>query len=151
MSLKCPKCKQKHFFFYTLTPLIPSPLGNSISFNGTPIWNMGLWISCCVSPSVVSTLCYPTDCHLPGSSVHGILQARIREWVSVSHSSQPRDWTWVSRTADILYHLSHQGTPLVRIIEALKQTYWIKSLAMCFFNANLFYLIKLGSLMYVSS
>ena len=41
----------------------------------------------------------PTDCSLPGSSVHGILQAKILEWVAVSSyrgSSQPRDWTQVS-------------------------------------------------------
>ena len=39
------------------------------------------------------------DCSLPGSSVHGILQARILEWVAIPFSkepSQPRDWTWVS-------------------------------------------------------
>ena len=30
------------------------------------------------------TLCYPTDCSLPSSSVHGILQARILEWVAIS-------------------------------------------------------------------
>ena len=45
------------------------------------------------------TLCDPMDCNLPGSSVHGILQARILEWVAISFSkgsSQPRDWTWVS-------------------------------------------------------
>ena len=39
------------------------------------------------------------DCSPPGSSVHGILQARILEWVAISFSrgsSQPRDWTWVS-------------------------------------------------------
>ena len=30
------------------------------------------------------TLCDPTDCSLPGSSVHGILQARILEWVDIS-------------------------------------------------------------------
>ena len=36
-------------------------------------------------------LCDPMDCHLPGSSVHGTLQARILEWVSISLSSQPRD------------------------------------------------------------
>ena len=29
------------------------------------------------------TLCEPTDCSLPGSSVHGILQARILEWVAI--------------------------------------------------------------------
>ena len=32
------------------------------------------------------TLCDPTDCSLPGSSVHGILQARILEWVAISSS-----------------------------------------------------------------
>ena len=50
----------------------------------------------------------PTDCSLPGSSVHGILQARILEWVAVPSSrgsSQPRDWTCVSCIGRwILYH-----------------------------------------------
>ena len=39
------------------------------------------------------------DCSLPGSSVHGILQARILAWVAISSSSgssQPRDWTQAS-------------------------------------------------------
>ena len=42
------------------------------------------------------------DCSPPGSSVHGILQARILEWVPIPFfqgSSQPRDWTQVSCTA----------------------------------------------------
>ena len=45
------------------------------------------------------TLCDPVDCSLPGSSIHGILQARILEWISISFSSRsfgPRDRTWVS-------------------------------------------------------
>ena len=45
------------------------------------------------------TFCEPTDCSLPGSSVHGIFQARMLEWVAISfsrRSSRPRDWTWVS-------------------------------------------------------
>ena len=40
------------------------------------------------------TLCDPMDCSLSGSSVHGILQARILEWVAISLSrgaSRPRD------------------------------------------------------------
>ena len=40
------------------------------------------------------TLCDPVDCSPPGSSVHGILQARILEWVAISFSrisSRPRD------------------------------------------------------------
>ena len=34
------------------------------------------------------TLCHPMDCSLPGSSVHGIFQARILEWVAISSSSK---------------------------------------------------------------
>ena len=48
------------------------------------------------------TLCDPTDCSPQGSSVHGILQARILEWVACSFSrgsSRPRDRTRVSCTA----------------------------------------------------
>ena len=45
------------------------------------------------------TLCNPMDYSPPGSSVHGIFQARILESVVISFSrgsSPPRDWTWVS-------------------------------------------------------
>ena len=48
------------------------------------------------------TLCDTVDCSLPDSSVHGILQARILEWVTISfsrESSQPRYGNWVSCTA----------------------------------------------------
>ena len=44
------------------------------------------------------TLCKPINCSLPASSIHGIFQVRILEWVAISFSrssSQPRDWTWV--------------------------------------------------------
>ena len=54
------------------------------------------------------TLCNPVDCSLPGSSVHGILQARILGWVAISFargSSQPRDRIWVSRIAGRLFNL----------------------------------------------
>ena len=45
------------------------------------------------------TLCDPVDCSPPGSSVHGILQARILEWAAIRFSrgsSPPGDQTWVS-------------------------------------------------------
>ena len=45
------------------------------------------------------TICYPMDYSLPGSSVHGIFQARILEWVDISFSRGsfwPRVQTWVS-------------------------------------------------------
>ena len=56
-------------------------------------------------------LCDPIDCSPPGSSVHGMSQARILEWAALSSyrgSSWSRDWThvsWVSFTGSwILYH-----------------------------------------------
>ena len=54
------------------------------------------------------TLCNPMDCSPPGSSVHGILQARILEWVAISfsrESSRPRDWIQVSRIAGRCFNL----------------------------------------------
>ena len=45
------------------------------------------------------TLCDPMDCIPPGSSVHGIFEARIAEWAAISFSegsSWPTDWTHVS-------------------------------------------------------
>ena len=60
-----------------------------------------------VSESAVAqlcpTLCDPMDSNLPGSAIYGIFQARILEWAAISFSrgsSQPRDRTWVSCTAD---------------------------------------------------
>ena len=34
------------------------------------------------------TLCHPMDCSLPGSSIHGISQSRILEWVAISFSRE---------------------------------------------------------------
>jgi len=51
------------------------------------------------------------DCSLPGSSIHGIFQARVLEWVAISFSrgsSRPRDRTWVSHTAG--RHFTVQAT-----------------------------------------
>ena len=48
------------------------------------------------------TLYDPMDCSPPGSAIHGILQARVLEWVAIPFSrgsSQPRDQTQVSRSA----------------------------------------------------
>ena len=48
----------------------------------------------CLVAQSYPTLCDPIDCSPPGSSVHGIFQARILEWVAMPSSrgsSQPRD------------------------------------------------------------
>ena len=70
----------------------------------TATWSSGNYVmvkSVKVAQSCL-TLCDPMDCSPPGSSVHGILQARILEWVAVPfsrRSSQPRDRTQVSHIA----------------------------------------------------
>ena len=70
---------------------------------------------CSVAQSCL-TLYNSKDCSLPGSSVHGISQARILEWVGISYSkgsSQPRDQThnsYVSCTGRwVLYQCATQG------------------------------------------
>ena len=71
-------------------------------------WLMGMlfkstWVNACVEPTLIAqlylTLWDPVDCSPPCSSVHGILQARILEWVAISSSRAsfwPRDQSWVS-------------------------------------------------------
>ena len=78
-----------------------------------------LGVSCAVLCSVAQsclTLFDPMDCSPPGSSVHGILQARILEWVAMpphppgdlpNLGIEPRSPT----LQVVLYCLSHQGSP----------------------------------------
>ena len=60
------------------------------------------------------TLCDPVDCGPPGSSIHGVLQARILVWVAMPSfrgSFQPKDWTHVSFVAGRLFTTESLGTP----------------------------------------
>ena len=64
-------------------------------------------------------LCDPLDCSPPGSSVCGILQARILEWVAISYSrgsSWPRERTQVCCVSctggQVVCHYCHLGSPL---------------------------------------
>ena len=66
------------------------------------------------------TLCDPMDCSLPGSSVHGIFQSIVLEWIAISFSRRifptqglnPR----LPHCRQTLYRLSHQGSPVVQKI-----------------------------------
>ena len=75
------------------------------------------------------TLCNPVDCSPPGYLVHGILQARIMEWVAISFSwgsFQPRNCTHVSCIGrQVLYHWCHLGSPWPHLGSA----YWVKARA----------------------
>ena len=60
------------------------------------------------------TICDLMDCSLPGSSIHGILQTRILEWVAISScrgSSQPRDQIHVSCIAGKFFTTEPVGKP----------------------------------------
>ena len=69
------------------------------STSGFPVLHHLLEVKWSEVAQLCPTLCDPMDCNLPGSSVHGIFQARILEWVAISFSrgsSRPRDRTQVS-------------------------------------------------------
>ena len=73
-----------------------------------PSWLSGLLTQWKWSCSVVSDSLRLVDCSPPSSSVHGILQARILEWVAISfsrRSSRPRDRTQVSHIAGRCFNL----------------------------------------------
>ena len=65
------------------------------------------------------TLLQPMDFSLPGSSLYGISQARILEWVAISFprgSSQPRDQTQISLTEGRFFTIcTTQGSPEIKL------------------------------------
>ena len=114
--------EDKTALFQKPLSLCPSPISDSIA-QSSP--GRGLFPSagsckdiyvCMRAKSLQSclSLCNPMDCSLPSSSVHGILQARILEWVAISFSrssSQHRDWNHVS----CLLHWQEGSSPLAPI------------------------------------
>ena len=73
---------------------------------------------CCSAAKSCLTLCDPMDYSPPGSSVHGISQARILEWIAISFSrgsSPSRDGTGVSCMAGGFFMAKLPETPLVSL------------------------------------
>ena len=90
-----------------------------------------------------STLCDPMNCSPSGSSVHGILQARILQWVAIPFSkgsSWSRDQSWVSFIAGRFF----ARDLFIHVMMKLKLIYMIPSLGTllaCYFFFNfLFYI-----------
>ena len=80
-------------------------------------------------------LCDPMNCSPPGSSLHGISQVRILEWVAISYSrgsSWPKDRTHVSCIGRwILYHWTTCKTIHISITTWYKvETQWVKNNAL---------------------
>ena len=86
-----------HFSIHTCTivlqyPRTPPQISKSVDAQ-VPHMLVGL------VASVISNSCDPIDCSPRGSSLHGILPARILDWVAIPFSrgsSRCRNWTWVS-------------------------------------------------------
>ena len=77
-------------------------------------------VVCLVTQSCL-TLCDPMDCSPPGSSVHGILQVRILEWIAIPcsrRSSLPRGKTRVSCLAGIFFTIEPPGKPYEKLHRA---------------------------------
>ena len=71
---------------------------------------------CVRARACMLSLFSPVDCSPPSSSVQGVSQARILEWVAMSFSrgsSRPRDWTGISCTAGGFFTAESPGKPPV--------------------------------------
>ena len=94
------KTKNKKLFFFPCWV-------TKRKFSGWVCWKRWIWARC-MCAQLFPTLCSLRDCSLPGSSVHGIFQARILEWVAIFFSRgslQPKDWTQVSGIGrQMFYH-----------------------------------------------
>ena len=87
------------------------PVGGQAQNSSTPWHTHAQLLSC------VWLLCDPINCSPLGSSVYGILQARIVDWVAIPSSrgsSRPRDWTCISYVScidrQLLYHFYYLGS-----------------------------------------
>ena len=101
---------------------------------------------CVLSPSITSDSCVPMDCSPPGSSAHGIFQARLLEWVAISFSrgsSQPRDQT--RSLASPTLAQTHARTFLLKPLTTLshedseaksKEVTWLSNQAIQLFRPN---------------
>ena len=118
-----------------------------------------------IFPSVTLHMSFSQAWELDSSSVHGILQARILEWVvmpSSRGSSQSGVWTWISYVSCIgrrfLYHYCHLGSPTAQRLQlqspprepynkpllfpkthlSSAQTKWASEMGMCWESPSLF-------------
>ena len=96
-----------------------------------------LFLCVCLVAQWYLTLCSPTDCSPPGSSVHRISQARILEWVAISSSrvySWARDQTCISCVSCLGRQILYHCTPW--------EAKWVLSaFPMCLFRTVCFYLV----------
>ena len=77
---------------------------------------------CCCLVAKLYLFCDSTHYSSPGSSVHGISQARILEWVAISFSGGARDQTHISCLASWLFTTEPPGKPLSHLVHFVWHT-----------------------------
>ena len=87
-------------------------------------------LECDKLPQLYLILCDPMDCSMPGSSVHGILQARILEWFAMA-SSRGSSNPGINLH---LLHLLHWQVSSLPLIPPVKPSYFLSHLY--YFNGN---------------
>ena len=101
-----------------------------------------VYLLCAKSLQLCLTLCDPMVCSLPGSSVHGIFQARMLEWVAMPSSrgsSQSRSQTKVSNgscIADRFFTTEPPGKPVYLLLLFLKNSLVVQQLGLCTLTAE---------------
>ena len=100
------------------------------------------------------TLCNPMDFSPPGSSVHGILQARVLECVGIyfsRSSSRPRDWTQVSGTAGRFFTTEPPGKLFFLVIWFISHSTNTALMSLETFSAFISYDLSIISLYLIGS
>ena len=112
----------------------------------------------CLVTQLCLTLWDPMDCSPPGSSVHGILQARTLEWVAMPFSRGIFPTQGLNPGLPhcrwILYCLSHPGSPLITILSY--KTFFLvlttcKIYSLSNFQIGNTVLLTIVSMLYISS
>ena len=113
---------------FIFSPTICSPLNTEMALRTVQLIPVLVhWCSLMLVAQSYLTLCDPMDCSLPGSPVHGILQARILEWVAIPFSrgsSWLRDLTQVSCIAGRFFTVwaTKEALVLIRVKSKLIMT-----------------------------
>ena len=133
-----------NFFLYFLKVKVShSVMSNSLWPHGlyTPwnspgqnlLVNWEKWKVKVLAAQLCLTLCDPVNCSLPGSSVHGILQVRVVEWVTIPFSTGSsqgllncRDWIQVSQIAGGFFTIWATRKPFLFLTNLEKLTYCMK-------------------------
>ena len=110
MGLAMP-CPSQRMSREPSTPSLMGPAWDKLCKWSRTLWSRArLTYVCVLVTQSCLTLCDPMDCSLPGSSVYGILQARVLELVAMSFSRG----SCLCHCRQILFHLSLLQSPMAQ-------------------------------------